>query len=254
MIGVQSEAVVYLENGLTKNHQILHGPVGSITTPDMSSLVASSLLQNAIKYCTKVVRKTGPVGQRVELFGHCLTQTHQMLHEHQCGHGLQPHRTWCHQLLPVGMHLYRSSKKRSKVPHPTAFGWIYPEWFKRGARNCTHLSGTVSHIHRPDMTWPGASGRCKLQLSTTCKCVNGTTPATTPIISHMFNVASPNSTGTSIPTYSMAPLDMTSSDYSGRHLSKFERQPKIPSPTVSRPILVVRRFACPHQLVGVLLK
>ena len=46
--------------------------------PDMASLVASGLLQNAIKYCTKVVHKTGPAGQRVKYFGHCLTKTHQI--------------------------------------------------------------------------------------------------------------------------------------------------------------------------------
>ena len=36
----QSEAVVYIENGLAQNHQILHGhPYWSTTTPDMTSLL-----------------------------------------------------------------------------------------------------------------------------------------------------------------------------------------------------------------------
>ena len=46
------------------NFTRLLGTTGSINLPDMTSLVASGRLQNAIKYCTKVVER--PVGQRVQ--------------------------------------------------------------------------------------------------------------------------------------------------------------------------------------------
>ena len=59
---------------------------GATNLPDMTSLVASGRLQNTIKYWTKVMRKTGPVGKRVKQFDHCLTQIYQMLH----GHPLMP--------------------------------------------------------------------------------------------------------------------------------------------------------------------
>ena len=52
----QSERVVYLDKNL----------------PEITSLAAFDRLQNAVKYCTKV-RKTGPAGQGVEYFDHCLT-------------------------------------------------------------------------------------------------------------------------------------------------------------------------------------
>ena len=51
---------------------------------DMTSLVTSGRLKNAIKYCTKVMRQTGPTGQRVKYFDHCLTKTHQISHGHTC--------------------------------------------------------------------------------------------------------------------------------------------------------------------------
>ena len=57
------------------------GTTGPTNLPDMTSLVASGRLQNAINYCTKVMRKTAPVGQRVKYFGDCLNQTHQILRD-----------------------------------------------------------------------------------------------------------------------------------------------------------------------------
>ena len=47
----------------------------------MTSLVAFGRLQYAIKFWTKVMRKTDPAGQRVKYFGHCLTQIHKILHD-----------------------------------------------------------------------------------------------------------------------------------------------------------------------------
>ena len=38
------------------------GTIGPTNLADIMSLVASSRLQNAIKYWTKVVRETGPAG------------------------------------------------------------------------------------------------------------------------------------------------------------------------------------------------
>ena len=75
--------------------------------PDMRSPVASNRLQNAIQYWTKVMRKTGPAGQRI----------HQMLHGHPCRHNLQPHRI----LTSPGTcdrHLSEFGK-RPKMPPPT---------------------------------------------------------------------------------------------------------------------------------------
>ena len=43
-----------------------------------------------------------------------------MLHGHRCRPNLRPHRTWLHQLLPIG--IYRSSKNGRKMPPPTALG------------------------------------------------------------------------------------------------------------------------------------
>ena len=63
----------FLDKDFSEDHHISHGcrglgteTTGHINLPDMTSLVASSRLQNAVKYCTKVVRKTGPAGQRVK--------------------------------------------------------------------------------------------------------------------------------------------------------------------------------------------
>ena len=47
----------------------LSGTTGPTNLLDMTSLVASGRLQNAINYCTKVLRKMGPGSQSV---GHCL--------------------------------------------------------------------------------------------------------------------------------------------------------------------------------------
>ena len=71
-----------------------------------------------------------------------------------CHHEFQ---IWRHQLLPVG--IYRCLKKTTENSASTALGRIYPERFKRGSRNCTHLSGTVSLIYLLDMTWLAASSR-----------------------------------------------------------------------------------------------
>ena len=55
-----------------------HWPQGNL--PDMTSLVSSGPLRNAIKYFTKVMRKTDPASQRVNYFGHYFTQTSHMFH------------------------------------------------------------------------------------------------------------------------------------------------------------------------------
>ena len=47
------------------NVKRLSGTSGPRNLPDPTSLVTSCRLQNAIKYWTKVMRKTDPVGQRV---------------------------------------------------------------------------------------------------------------------------------------------------------------------------------------------
>ena len=48
------------------NLECLSGTTGPINLPDMTLLPPSGRLQNAIKYYTKVRKKTGLVGQRVE--------------------------------------------------------------------------------------------------------------------------------------------------------------------------------------------
>ena len=48
------------------NFTRLSGTIGPRNLPDMTSLVTSGLLWNAIKYCTKVMRKTGLARQRVK--------------------------------------------------------------------------------------------------------------------------------------------------------------------------------------------
>ena len=54
------------------NFTHLSGITGPTNLPDMTSLVASGRLQNAIKYWTKVMRKVGPVDQRVKQDDHQL--------------------------------------------------------------------------------------------------------------------------------------------------------------------------------------
>ena len=57
------------EMSLSKDHQISRscpGQLAPINMPDMTSLVASGRLLNTIKYCTKVMRKWGPAGERVK--------------------------------------------------------------------------------------------------------------------------------------------------------------------------------------------
>ena len=64
-------------------------------------------------------------------------------------HGQQPHRTWRHQLLPVGSN---RENKRPKMPSPTGFRHrISRERFKKGSRNSTALFGTTVPTNTPDM-------------------------------------------------------------------------------------------------------
>ena len=60
----------------------------------MTSLAASNRLQNTIKCGTKD-RKTGPVGQRVEELGNCLTQNQHIVQGQPCRHSLKPRRSHC---------------------------------------------------------------------------------------------------------------------------------------------------------------
>ena len=65
--GLGSNFSIMVKMRITKFYTI------GLTVPlDVISLAVSGQVQNAFKYCTKV-RKTSPVGQRVESFGHCLT-------------------------------------------------------------------------------------------------------------------------------------------------------------------------------------
>ena len=74
------------------NSTWLSETTGHTNLPDMTSLVTSSRQQNAIKYCTQVMGKTGPAGQRAKYFGHRLTQTNHRLHGHPGRPTLRPHR------------------------------------------------------------------------------------------------------------------------------------------------------------------
>ena len=68
------------------------------------------------------------------------------------------------------------------------------------------------------------------------------------IIWPMFNIESPNFTRTSMPTYSTATLDMTSSGTSGWHFSQVQKErPQMLSSTAFNQILVVRHFVCPTK-------
>ena len=55
-------------------------------------LLLTRRLQNAIKYWTKVMRKTAPAGQRVKIILPLFNPDNQMLHGHPGRYGLQPHR------------------------------------------------------------------------------------------------------------------------------------------------------------------
>ena len=60
----------------------LSGITDSQSLPDMTSLVASRRLQNAIKRCTKSGAYNGCGWPKSQTIRHCLTQTQQMLHRH----------------------------------------------------------------------------------------------------------------------------------------------------------------------------
>ena len=68
-------------------------------------------------------------------------------------------------------------EKRRKMPHPTALGSLYEQWFKRGSRNFTHLSETIGPTNLPDMTSLAATCRLQMQLNTAQKCVKLVRPA-----------------------------------------------------------------------------
>ena len=90
----------------------------------------------------------------------------------------------------------------AKMPHRMALSWIYPEWFKRGPRNCTHYRGqSVTYTCR---IWHGQllPVSCKPQLNTACKCIKRDQPATSRMIRPLCNVESPNFTRTSMSTES----------------------------------------------------
>ena len=90
-----------------------------------------------------------------------------------------------------GRHLWKF-RKRSKVPPPTALGWISGEQFKRGSRNFTHFSGTASLTNLPDMTSVAASGRlCKMQLCIAQRWVKLVRPALRRMIQSRFEARSP---------------------------------------------------------------
>ena len=93
---------------------------------------------------------------------------------------------------------------------------------------------------------------CKLQLNTACKYVKLDCPATSRIVKLLFNVQSPNFTGTSMPTYSTATLDTTSSATSGRHLSKLDKTAENAASDCFGSNFSAAAFRLPHQLVGVL--
>ena len=82
-----------------------------------------------------------------------------------------------------------------------------------------------------------------MQLNTAQKGAKRVRPATSRIIRPLFNTESPNFTRIFMQTYSSATPNITSSATQGRHLSKFEKRPKMPPPMALDRILVARRFA-----------
>ena len=94
----------------SQNFTYLLGTNSFANLLDMTSIAASGRLQNAIKYSTKMRKKSRR--QSIKYFGHCFTQNHQILQLHPRIPSLQPHWVWHHQLLLVG--IYRSSKNERK--------------------------------------------------------------------------------------------------------------------------------------------
>ena len=92
---------------------------------------------------------------------------------------------------------------------------------------CTCWGQSASQTCRIGHNWLLLVG-CKMQLNTAQRCVRWVWPANSRITRPLFNVDSPNCTRTLMPTQSTATPDMTSQATSGRHLSKFEKQLKIP--------------------------
>ena len=72
---------------------------------------------------------------------------------------------------------------------------------------------------------------CKIQLNNAQKCANRVGWTKNRIIRPPFNLESPKLAGTSRPTRSKSITDMTLPAVSDRHLSKFEKRPKMPHPT-----------------------
>ena len=110
-----------------------------------------------------------------------------------------------------------------------AFRRISRERLKQGSRNVIYLSRTIGLINLPDMTSPAPSGRLQ---NASKSCILHKSAQNGSSLTNVFKLESPKLAGTSMPTWSKALADMTWPAASGRHLSKFEKGPKMSHRTV----------------------
>ena len=129
------------------------------------------------------------------------------------------------------------AKKNCRKYHfATASGGISRERFKPGWPNFAIFSRTICLTNLSDMTPLATSGRLQnatkywlLHKNAQKKTKSGRIKSR--IIRPLFDRESPKLAGTSVPTHSIAIPDMTSPAAYGRHLSMFEKRPKMPHPT-----------------------
>ena len=123
----------------------------------------------------------------------------------------------CCLMLPVSAIVRSLSIK-------TWAAWISVEIFELESPQFTWTSTPTYFTTTPDMTSLAASG---LLQNTAQKCVKRLRPGKSQITQPLFYILSSLFKLKSRPTYSTAAHDMTSSNTSGRHLSKLDKRSKM---------------------------
>ena len=136
---------------------------------DIRLLAASCQLQNATKYCIKVLKRV-----RLTTESNNSATVYPRIINKVC-RDIQAYLVY--SLMDMtspatsDRHLWNLKKRSTTMPLSTASGRISGERFKRGARNFTCLSWTASLTKLPDRTSLAASGRLKMKLNFAPKCI-----------------------------------------------------------------------------------
>ena len=139
----QSEAVLYLENGLTKNHQTLHVP------SQWSGLQPHRTWRHYLLPIGSYRRSKNSRKFRLRRLQSRNTKLGTYIHTDVLN---------SHTGYDVTGYLWSKVKKRLKMPSSTALGGISRERLKPGSQNLTSSSETIGPIKPPDTTPIPVSG------------------------------------------------------------------------------------------------